>query len=60
MRLPGIARMAVAAFKAWSKDHVPRRGAALAYYALFAIGPCWWSERDRYAPITLMITRFLR
>ena len=39
MRLPGIARMAVAAFKSWSKDQVPRRGAALAYYALFAIGP---------------------
>ena len=31
--------MAVAAFKSWSKDQVPRRGAALAYYALFAIGP---------------------
>lgn len=39
LKLPGIARMAITAFKAWSKDQVPRRGAALAYYSLFAVGP---------------------
>ncbi|MGH7608093.1 MAG: YihY/virulence factor BrkB family protein [Gemmatimonadales bacterium] len=39
MRLPGTLRIVRTAFSAWQADHVPRRGAALAYYTLFAIGP---------------------
>jgi membrane protein len=39
MRLPGVVRLGLSAARAWSKDQVPRRGAALAYYSLFAIGP---------------------
>lgn len=31
--------MLAAAAKGWSKDNVPRLGASLAYYTLFAIGP---------------------
>lgn len=39
MRAPGILRILRTAFSAWQADNVPRRGAALAYYTLFAIGP---------------------
>jgi membrane protein len=38
-RLPGFVRLAQLAAKKWSADAIPRRGAALAYYSLFAIGP---------------------
>lgn len=38
-RLPGFVRLALLAAKKWSADAIPRRGAALAYYSLFAIGP---------------------
>ena len=39
MRVPGILRIAGTAFRAWQDDKVPPMGAALAYYALFAMGP---------------------
>lgn len=39
MRLPIPLRVAVTAFGAWEADHISRRGAALAYYTLFALGP---------------------
>jgi membrane protein len=39
MRLPTPLRVAVTAFEAWQADHISRRGAALAYYTLFALGP---------------------
>ncbi|MDP3911360.1 MAG: YihY/virulence factor BrkB family protein [Gemmatimonadales bacterium] len=38
-RKPLVVRMMVAAAKGWSKDNVPRLGASLAYYTLFAVGP---------------------
>lgn len=38
-RKPLVLRMLLAAAKGWSKDNVPRLGASLAYYTLFAIGP---------------------
>jgi membrane protein len=38
-RMPLVLRMLAAAAKGWSKDNVPRLGASLAYYTLFAIGP---------------------
>jgi membrane protein len=37
--MPLVLRMLGAAAKGWSKDNVPRLGASLAYYTLFAIGP---------------------
>jgi membrane protein len=36
---PLVVRMLIAAAKGWSKDNVPRLGASLAYYTLFAVGP---------------------
>lgn len=39
MRAPVLARMFWAAMKAWWFDNVPRLGASLAYYTLFAIAP---------------------
>lgn len=38
-RLPLPLRLVWAAIKGWSKDDVPRLGASLAYYTLFAISP---------------------
>src|SRR5919198_4177428 len=39
LRVPTILKLFWAAIKGWSKDDVPRLGASLAYYTLFAIGP---------------------
>lgn len=39
MRLPGFVRLVIAAVKSWRADEIPRRGAALAFYTLFALGP---------------------
>lgn len=39
MRVPGFLRMAGTAFRAWQDDRIPPLEAALAYYALFAMGP---------------------
>jgi membrane protein len=37
--MPAVARMMRLAFIAWRRDKVPRLGAALAYYTLFALAP---------------------
>lgn len=39
LRLPTFVHMFWAAIKGWSSDDVPRLGASLAYYTLFAISP---------------------
>ena len=39
VRAPSILTLFWAAIKGWSKDDVPRLGASLAYYTLFAVGP---------------------
>src|SRR5688500_16280691 len=39
MRAPAIGRMFGTALRAWWDDDVPRLGASLAYYTLFAIAP---------------------
>jgi membrane protein len=39
IHLPLVPRLVWAALKAWSKDNVPRLGASLAYYTLFAFSP---------------------
>jgi membrane protein len=39
IRVPLLARLFWAAITGWSKDDVPRLGASLAYYTLFAISP---------------------
>jgi membrane protein len=39
LRLPGFLNLAWMALKGWSKDNVPRLGASLAYYTLFAFSP---------------------
>lgn len=39
IRAPVLARLVWAAIKGWSKDNVPRLGASLAYYTLFALSP---------------------
>ena len=39
MRVPFIFRMFWAALGGWWNDNVPRLGASLAYYTLFAVGP---------------------
>lgn len=39
MRAPKALRLLRLAFAAWQDDHIARRGAALAYYTLFALGP---------------------
>ena len=38
-RVPGFLRLFWDALKGWSKDDVPRLGASLAYYTLFAVSP---------------------
>jgi membrane protein len=37
--VPLVLRLFWAALKGWSKDNVPRLGASLAYYTLFAVSP---------------------
>jgi membrane protein len=39
LRFPLFLRLAWAAITGWSKDDVPRLGASLAYYTLFAVSP---------------------
>lgn len=39
LRIPSFLKLFWAAIKGWSKDDVPRLGASLAYYTLFAVGP---------------------
>jgi membrane protein len=39
LRVPGLLKLFWAAITGWSKDNVPRLGASLAYYTLFAISP---------------------
>lgn len=39
IRLPALPRLLWAAITGWSKDNVPRLGASLAYYTLFALSP---------------------
>ena len=39
IRRPGLLTLAWTAIKGWSKDNVPRLGASLAYYTLFAVSP---------------------
>lgn len=39
IRLPGLLQLLWMALKGWSKDNVPRLGASLAYYTLFAVSP---------------------
>ncbi|HEY6092303.1 MAG TPA: YihY/virulence factor BrkB family protein [Gemmatimonadales bacterium] len=39
LRLPAAVRLFWAAITGWSKDDVPRLGASLAYYTLFAVSP---------------------
>lgn len=39
IRLPGFLQLLWMAIKGWSKDNVPRLGASLAYYTLFAVSP---------------------
>jgi membrane protein len=39
VRVPTLLQLFWAALKGWSKDDVPRLGASLAYYTLFAVGP---------------------
>ncbi|HWC73238.1 MAG TPA: YihY/virulence factor BrkB family protein [Gemmatimonadales bacterium] len=39
IRLPTFPRLMVAAVQSWSSDEVPRLGASLAYYTLFALSP---------------------
>ena len=39
MKIPTILKLFWAALTGWSKDDVPRLGASLAYYTLFAVGP---------------------
>lgn len=38
-RFPTVLRLFWSAIKGWSKDDVPRLGASLAYYTLFAVSP---------------------
>ncbi len=38
-KVPGFVRMLIASYNAWNNDQASRRGAALAYYTLFALGP---------------------
>ena len=39
LRVPLLPRLFWAALQGWSKDNVPRLGASLAYYTLFAVSP---------------------
>jgi membrane protein len=39
VRVPTFLRLLWAAIKGWSRDNVPRLGASLAYYTLFALSP---------------------
>jgi membrane protein len=39
IRVPLFARLAWKGIQGWSKDNVPRLGASLAYYTLFAVSP---------------------
>jgi membrane protein len=39
LRLPTLPRLLWMAIQGWSKDNVPRLGASLAYYTLFALSP---------------------
>src|SRR2546423_14739200 len=39
IRVPTLLKLFWAAMTGWSKDDVPRLGASLAYYTLFAVGP---------------------
>jgi membrane protein len=39
LRLPLLPRLFWAAIQGWSRDNVPRLGASLAYYTLFALSP---------------------
>ena len=39
MRMPAVLRLFRTALAAWWNDNVPRLGASLAYYTLFAVGP---------------------
>lgn len=39
VRLPLLIRLSWDAIQGWSKDNVPRLGASLAYYTLFAVSP---------------------
>jgi len=39
VKIPTILKLFWAALTGWSKDDVPRLGASLAYYTLFAVGP---------------------
>lgn len=39
IRVPTLLRLLWAAIQGWSKDNVPRLGASLAYYTLFAVSP---------------------
>jgi len=39
LRVPTFFKLFWAAISGWSKDNVPRLGASLAYYTLFAVGP---------------------
>ena len=39
LRLPTVVQLFGAAIKGWSSDDVPRLGASLAYYTLFAVSP---------------------
>jgi len=39
LRVPTVLRVFWTAIQAWSKDNVPRLGASLAYYTLFALSP---------------------
>lgn len=39
LRVPHLFQLFWAAIKGWSKDNVPRLGASLAYYTLFALSP---------------------
>lgn len=39
LRVPLLLRLFWAAIQGWSKDNVPRLGASLAYYTLFAVSP---------------------
>lgn len=38
-RVPAVLRLLLLSLKAWKQDNVPRLGAALAYYSLFAMAP---------------------
>lgn len=39
LRVPLVLRLAWTSIQGWSKDNVPRLGASLAYYTLFAVSP---------------------